>query len=226
MEIKKIKGNLILKEDFKFNVDLIVEGDIKCEGGIWNITCNNIDCNDIECWNINCRDINCNNLDCCDINCNDIKCDNINCDDINSHDINCNNLDCWNIYCRDINCRDIKSDKINCRDINCCDIKSDNINCNNLDCCDINCWDIKCNNLDCNNLSFYTSCVAYNSLKCKSAKGRRKNFILKCLDEEIDYRKEIKNFKKGVNCDKCNKQIFEKSLIFERGLFLCWGCSK
>ena len=184
MKIKKIKGNLILKEDFKFDGDLIVEGDIKCEGGIWNINCHNIDCNDINCKNIYCNDIN------------------------------CNNLDCWNIYCHNINCHYIK-----CWDIDCFDIR-----CNTLDCWNIYCWEIRCNNLDCNNLSFYTSCVAYNSLKCKSAKGRRKNFILKCLDKEIDYKGNDNNLnkqeEKNVNCDKCNKQIFEG------GLFLCWGCSK
>ena len=38
--------------------------------------------------------------------------------------------------------------------------------------------------------------------------------------------KDLKNFKKDVKCDKCYKQVFEKSLIFEDGLFICLRCSK
>lgn len=85
----------------------------------------------------------------------------------------CGNIDCGNINCEDINCKDI-----NCRNIDCWDI-----NCRNINCLNIDCWGI-----DCENISFFAFCIAYNSFKCISAKARRENFILKCLDQEIEYK--------------------------------------
>ena len=83
----------------------------------------------------------------------------------------------WNIICYNIDC--------------------DNLNCNNIDCDNLNCYNIDCRNLDCINLncfdiSFYDFCIAYYSFKCISATSKRKNFVLKCLDGEIEYKGEGK----------------------------------
>ena len=62
-------------------------------------------------------------------------------------------------------------------------------------------WNLTCGNLDCENLIFSDIAVAYFSFKCKSWKARRDNFIIKCLDGEI----EIKEDKKV--CDKCGGKL-------------------
>ena len=71
----------------------------------------------------------------------------------------------------------------------------------NLDCGDLNCGDLNCWDLDCGNLNFYAIAIAYKSFKCKSWKAKRDNFIIKCLDGEI----EIKDEKKF--CDKCGVEL-------------------
>ena len=123
--MKEIKGDLVLKKDTRFDENIEVEGDIICEGGLWNLDCRNLDC-----W-----DLNCNNL-------------------------NCNDLKCWNLTCW-------------------------NLNCNDLDCRDLTCWD-----LNCRDLNFWAIAIAYNSFKCKSWKARRKNYIIKCLDGEMEIEEE------------------------------------
>jgi len=115
--MKTIKGDLILKENTTIVDDLTVEGNIICEGGLWNLTCK-----DLICWNLNCKA-----------------------------------LICWNLIC----------------------------------------W-----GLDCKDLNFYAVAVAYKSFKCKSWKARRDNYIIKCLDGEI----EIKDKKV---CDKCGAELKE-----------------
>jgi len=170
MSEETIKGNLILKEDTTFNEDLKVEGDILGNFNlkvIGNIDCLNINCKDIDCWNINCGNINCWDIDCLNINCGNIDCLNIN----------CGNIDCWDIDCRNINCG--------------------NIDCLNINCGNIDCWNIDCLNINCRNLYFYAIAIAYNSFKCKSWKAKRKSYIIKCLDKEIEIKdkklkKEIK----------------------------------
>jgi len=98
-------------------------------------------------------------------------------------------LNCWDLNCRDLNCLDLNCRDLNCRDLNCLD----------LDCRNLNCW-----NLDCQDLNFNAVAIAYNSFKCKSWKARRKNYIIKCLDGEI----EITNSKKY--CDKCGQELKEQ----------------
>ena len=66
---------------------------------------------------------------------------------------------------------------------------------------DLTCGDLKCWKLDCENLSFFSVAIAYKSFKCKSWKARRGNYVIKCLDGEI----EIKDDKKY--CDKCGQEI-------------------
>ena len=160
--MKTIKGDLILTEDFRIDDDLKVNGNIICKGGRWNIICYNIDCDNLNCNNIDCDNLNCKNLDGGNVDCLNINCLNIDCLNINCLNIDCDNLVCWNIDCR------------------------------NLDCRDIDCLNINCLNIDCNNIKFYDFCIAYYSFKCISAKARRKNFVLRCLDEEIEYKGEGK----------------------------------
>ena len=58
----KVKGNLVLKKDLKINEDLVVEGNIVCEGGRWNIDARNINARNINARNINCLNINALNI--------------------------------------------------------------------------------------------------------------------------------------------------------------------
>jgi len=139
--MKIIKGDLILKEHTTINDDLKVEGNIRCEGGFWNLNCWNLNC-----WDLNCRDLNCRDLNCSDLNCSDL---------------NCWNLNCWDLNCRDLNCRDL-----NCRD-----------------------------------LIFYAVAIAYKSFKCNSWKAGRDNYVIKCLDGEIEIKEELKY------CDKCGSEL-------------------
>ena len=113
--MKIIKGDLILKEDTRFDENIEVEGDIICEGGFWNLDCWDLTCNNLTCRNLDCWDLDCRNLD-------------------------CRNLDCWNLNCRDLN--------------------------------------------------FWAVAIAYNSFKCKSWKSERKNYIIKCLDGEMEIEEE------------------------------------
>jgi hypothetical protein len=124
--MKVIKGDLVLKEDTIINDDLKVEGNIRCDGGLFNLKCGNLNC-----WNLNCLDLTCRNL-------------------------NCGNLNCGNLNCGNLNCLD---------------------------------------------LNFYAFAIAYYSFKCKSWESRRANFIIKCLDGEIEIKKEKKY------CDKGGKEI-------------------
>ncbi len=135
--MKIIKGDLVLKENTTIDDDLKVEGNIRCEGGLWNLRCSNLECRDLKC-----RDLKCSDLDCWDLDCWD--------------------LDCWDLKCINLNCSDL-----NCRD-----------------------------------LIFHAVAIAYNSFKCKSWEAaRRRNYIIKCLDGEI----EIKDEKKY--CDKCGQEL-------------------
>jgi hypothetical protein len=119
--MKIIKGDLVLKENYYIDDDLKVEGNIICEGGLWNLNCGDLKCGDLKCWNLKCGDLNCRDLKCWDLNCLNLKC-----------------------------------------------------------------WDLNCRGLDCLNLNFYAIAIAYNSFKCKSWKAGRENYIIKCLDGEIE----------------------------------------
>ena len=68
-------------------------------------------------------------------------------------------------------------------------LKCLDLNCWNLKCLDLNCRDLNCWNLDCLDLSFCAVAIAYYSFKCKSWKARRNNYVIKCLDGEIEIKK-------------------------------------
>ena len=77
MKTKTIKGDLVLKKDFKFDGNLKVEGNIRCEGGRWNINTWSIDA-----WNIYAGDINARDIHAEDINARDIHAENILCEKV------------------------------------------------------------------------------------------------------------------------------------------------
>ena len=74
----------------------------------------------------------------------------------------------------------------------------------NLNCWNLNCWNLTCRDLTCKDLSFWGVAISYYSFKCKSWNAKRDNYVIKCLDGEI----EIKDEKKF--CDKCGQEIKEK----------------
>ena len=144
--MKLIKGDLILTENTIFNEDLKVEGNIRCEGGRWNI----------KAWNINAGNINAEDINAWEINTGNINAGNINARNINAWEINARNINAWEINARNINAEDINAEDIKARDINAGDI------------------------------NFYAVAIAYKSFKCKSWKARRDNYVIKCLDGDIE----------------------------------------
>ena len=81
----------------------------------------------------------------------------------------------WNITALSITARDIDAWDIDAFDIHARDIGARNIEAKNIDAKDIKYWAI---------------CIAYQSFKCKSVKGKRENSIHKCLDQEIEFVKD------------------------------------
>ena len=67
--MKVIKGDLVLKENTIINDDVKVEGNVRCEGGSWDLNCRNLNCRDLDCGNLNCWNLDCWNLNCRDLNC-------------------------------------------------------------------------------------------------------------------------------------------------------------
>jgi len=111
---KTIKGDLILKKDFKFDGNLIVEGNIVCENGRWNIDALSINAQDIDAGNINARNIDAWDIDARNINAGNINAWNINARNIDAGDIDARNIDARNIDAGDIVCESRKKkDKSN-----------------------------------------------------------------------------------------------------------------
>ena len=75
---------------------------------------------------------------------------------IEAYNINANNIDVYNIKAGDINALDVDSDNICAR------------------------------NIDAYNISYYAVCFAYENIKCKSIKGRRKNHKHFVLDGVLE----------------------------------------
>ena len=109
-----------------------------------------------------------------------------------------------------IDAYDIEALDINAWNINACNINADNINVNNINAIDINAWNINANNIkagdiitgnisacnieagdiSANNISYHAVCFAYDSIKCKSIKGRRKNSKHFVLDGKLEVEEE------------------------------------
>jgi hypothetical protein len=97
----------------------------------------------------------------------------INCD----IDIKANINASFNIKARNIKANDIKAK----------DIQARNIEANDIDAWNIMSWDIKAYNINASRINYYASCIAYESLKCKTIEGERKNALHACLDKPIEY---------------------------------------
>ena len=89
--------------------------------------------------------------------------------DIDAKHIKAWNIDAWNIDAWNIDAWDITAYDINAWDITAYDI---------------NAWDINTHNI-----SYYAVCYAYNNIKCKSIKGRRKNAKHFVLDGKLEVEK-------------------------------------
>ena len=100
-----------------------------------------------------------------DINAWDIKACNINADNIKVRNIEAINIDAWNI-----NAYNIKAGDIITGDINACNIEAGDISANDI--------------------SYHAVCFAYDSIKCKSIKGRRRNSKHFVLDGELIMKEE------------------------------------
>ena len=99
---KEINGDLILTEDFKFDGNLIVHGNIRGKDGRkYYIEASNIDAYDIDANNIRAYNIDANNIDVYNIVANDID----------AYDIDAYNIQANDIEARDIVCERIKSVK-------------------------------------------------------------------------------------------------------------------
>lgn len=75
----------------------------------------------------------------------------------------------------------IEAYDINANNIDAYDIKAGNINALN-----VNSDNISAININANNISYYAVCFAYENIKCKSIKGRRKNHKHFVLDGKLD----------------------------------------
>ena len=117
---------------------------------------------------------------------------NINALDINASNINANTINAYNI-----NASKIDAYNINAWDINASKINANTINANTINAHNINALDIK----------YYAFCIAYETLKVKTIKGRRPNSFHKCLDNEIEYKKDTKT----ISIDGKDIEISEES---------------
>lgn len=106
---------------------------------------------------------------------------NIDAYDIEACDINVWNINACNINANNIKARDIEAINIDAWNINAYNIKAGDIITGDISACNIEAGDISANNI-----SYHAVCFAYDSIKCKSIKGRRKNSKHFVLDGEIE----------------------------------------
>ena len=104
---------------------------------------------------------------------------------IKAWDIEARSIKAWDINALDINAEDIKALNINAWNINALDINARNIEADNIKAGNINARNIEAANIKAGNISYYGVCFAYNSISCKSIKGRRANSKHLALDGEI-----------------------------------------
>lgn len=66
----------------------------------------------------------------------------------------------------------------------------------NINAQDIDAENINARNIDALYISYYAFCIAYQSFKCKSITGSRRNAVHMCLDGEIEYKGRKNNDKR------------------------------
>ena len=106
-----------------------------------------------------------------------------------------------------INAYNINALDINASNINAWDINANNINASKIDALDINANTINAHNINALDIKYYAFCIAYETLKVKTIKGRRPNSFHKCLDNEIEYKKDTKT----ISIDGKDIEISEES---------------
>ena len=82
-------------------------------------------------------------------------------------DVNAN-IDCYHIEAYDIKSHNIKAIDIKAHDIKAHDIKAHNIEAHNIEAHNLDAY-----NIEVKNISYYVFCIANESFKCESVKGRR-----------------------------------------------------
>ena len=120
---------------------------------------------------------------------------NIYANNIEARRIICSNINAWNIDCLNIN-----ADNINANNIKTIDVHASNINAGNIVAYnikagdiitgDISAYNIEAGDISANNISYHAVCFAYDSIKCKSIKGRRKNSKHFVLDGKLEVEEE------------------------------------
>ena len=105
-------------------------------------------------------------IEACDINAWDITACNINANNIKARDVHAINIDAWNIDAWNIDAYNIKAGDIITGNISACNIEAGDISANDI--------------------SYHAVCFAYDSIKCKSIKGRRKNSKHFVLDGKLE----------------------------------------
>ena len=100
---------------------------------------------------------------------------------IDAYDIEALDINAWNINACNINANNIKARNINAIDIDACNIEAGNISACNIEASDISA----------NNISYHAVCFAYDSIKCKSIKGRRKNSKHFVLDGKLEVEEDV-----------------------------------
>ena len=85
-----------------------------------------------------------------------------------------------NIHARNINVRDINAREVNAWNINACDIDVKNIYA----------WNINARNINAKDINYYAVCYAYENIKCKSIKGRKRNAKHFVLDGKMEVEDE------------------------------------
>ena len=114
-----VDGNLIVDDDVKFEVSVIIAGDINAgDINAGNINAYNIDAGNINACNINACNINAGDINAGDIDAGNINAGNINAGNINAGNIIAGNINACNIDAGDINAGDIDAGNINAYDIN------------------------------------------------------------------------------------------------------------
>tara|TARA_S200002703_G_C3609988_1_gene187349 strand:- start:21 stop:503 length:483 start_codon:yes stop_codon:yes gene_type:complete len=109
-------------------------------------------------------------------------------------EIPCNIKVCGNTTARNIEAYgNIKAHNIKLYgNIDAGNITAGNIDAGNITAGNINAWKIIARNIKAHNIKYYVLCIAYESFKCESVSGRRKNSFHKCLDQDIEIIKDGK----------------------------------
>ena len=105
---------------------------------------------------------------------------------IDAYDIEALNINAWNVNACNINADNIKVRDINAVNIDAWNIDAYNIKAGDIITGNISACNIEAGDITANNISYHAVCFAYDSIKCKSIKGRRKNAKHFVLDGELE----------------------------------------